>query len=66
MTAADRRTGECRHAPEDTGAHPLGDVLTGRSRTPDAHDITVFDSSGIGLQDLHLGLALLKKTDISL
>ncbi|MFI5698699.1 hypothetical protein ACIA78_01495 [Streptomyces xanthochromogenes] len=32
----------------------------------DDSDITVFDSSGIGLQDLYPGLALLKKMDISL
>ncbi|WP_333776507.1 hypothetical protein [Streptomyces sp. IBSBF 3136] len=32
----------------------------------DDREITVFDSSGIGLQDLCLGLALLKKMDITL
>ncbi|MEV7073978.1 ornithine cyclodeaminase family protein [Streptomyces sp. NPDC093990] len=62
-----RRLGESRHAPADTVLTPLGQVLTGRAegRTA-AGDITVFDSSGIGVQDLYLGLALLEKMDISL
>ncbi|MGC0343540.1 ornithine cyclodeaminase family protein [Streptomyces sp. SLBN-8D4] len=62
-----RRMGESQHAPADTVLTPLGDVLTGRTegRTADG-DITVFDSSGIGGQDLYLGLALLEKMDISL
>lgn len=62
-----RRMGESRHAPADTVLTPLGEVLTGRAegRTADS-DITVFDSSGIGVQDLYLGLALLEKMDISL
>ncbi|MEU9062412.1 ornithine cyclodeaminase family protein [Streptomyces sp. NPDC048430] len=62
-----RRMGESQHAPPGTTLIPLGEVLTERTtgRTHDS-DITVFDSSGIGLQDLYLGLALLKKMDISL
>ncbi|MFI1488849.1 ornithine cyclodeaminase family protein [Streptomyces sp. NPDC020747] len=62
-----RRMGESRHASAQTVLIPLGEVLTQRAtgRTDDS-DITVFDSSGIGLQDLYLGLALLKKMDISL
>ncbi|MGW1996441.1 ornithine cyclodeaminase family protein [Embleya sp. NPDC001921] len=62
-----RRMGESRHAPARTALTPLGEVLTGHAtgRTDD-NDITVFDSSGIGVQDLYLGLALLKKMDISL
>ncbi|MFE7644322.1 ornithine cyclodeaminase family protein [Streptomyces phaeoluteigriseus] len=62
-----RRMGESRHAPARTILTPLGEVLTHRAtgRTADS-DITVFDSSGIGMQDLYLGLALLKKMDISL
>lgn len=57
-----RRQGEFQHAPATADITNLGDVLTGRApgrRDDDA--ITVFDSSGIGLQDLHLGLALLQK-----
>ena len=55
------------HAPADTVLTPLGDVLTGRAegRVADS-DSTVFDSSGIGVQDLYPGLALLEKMDISL
>ncbi|WP_246204267.1 ornithine cyclodeaminase family protein [Streptomyces tailanensis] len=62
-----RRMGESQHAPAQTVLTPLGEVLTQRAtgRTDDS-DITVFDSSGIGAQDLYLGLALLKKMDISL
>ncbi|MFF7566555.1 ornithine cyclodeaminase family protein [Streptomyces pseudovenezuelae] len=62
-----RRMGECRQAPADTVLTPLGEVLTGRAegRTDDS-EITVFDSSGIGVQDLFLGLALLERMDISL
>jgi ornithine cyclodeaminase len=62
-----RRMGETQHAPAGTVLTPLGEVLTGRAegRTADS-DITVFDSSGIGVQDLYLGLALLKKMDITL
>ncbi|MFC9425739.1 ornithine cyclodeaminase family protein [Streptomyces sp. NPDC056987] len=62
-----RRMGESQHAPQDTVLTALGAVLTGRAPGRDANDdITVFDSSGIGLQDLYLGLALLKKMDVAL
>ncbi|MFB7291127.1 ornithine cyclodeaminase family protein [Actinacidiphila glaucinigra] len=62
-----RRMGESQHAPEDTVLIPLGEVLTQRAQGRiDHRDITVFDSSGTGLQDLYLALALLKKMDISL
>ncbi len=53
--------GEFQHAPADTRPTALGDVLAGRApgrSSPD--DVTVFDSSGIALQDLHLGMALLR------
>jgi ornithine cyclodeaminase len=61
-----RRMGESQHAPATTVLTPLGEVLIGRTTGRiDDSDITVFDSSGIGLQDLYLGLALLKKMDIS-
>ncbi|PAZ12549.1 ornithine cyclodeaminase family protein [Streptomyces sp. SA15] len=62
-----RRMGESQHAPAATVLTPLGEVLTHRAegRTGDS-DITLFDSSGIGLQDLYMGLALLQKMDISL
>ncbi|MFF7171398.1 ornithine cyclodeaminase family protein [Streptomyces pseudovenezuelae] len=62
-----RRMGECGQAPADTVLTPLAEVLTGRAegRTDDS-EITLFDSSGIGVQDLFLGLALLERMDISL
>ncbi|MFF1767950.1 hypothetical protein [Streptomyces sp. NPDC058249] len=62
-----RRLGESRHAPKDTALTPLGEVLTGRAagRGRDS-DVTIFDSSGIGLQDLYLGLALLEKMEVAL
>ncbi|MFI9008047.1 ornithine cyclodeaminase family protein [Actinosynnema sp. NPDC053489] len=52
--------GEFQHLPQ---ARPtaLGDVLAGRApgrTSPD--EVTVFDSSGIALQDLHLAVALLR------
>ncbi|WP_084144789.1 ornithine cyclodeaminase family protein [Amycolatopsis jejuensis] len=64
LTAQSRQFGELQHAPDDVPLTQLGDVLTGRApgrRSPE--DITVFDSSGIGLQDLYLGLALLDRLD---
>ncbi|MFE1312843.1 ornithine cyclodeaminase family protein [Streptomyces sp. NPDC058755] len=61
-----RRMGESQHAPQETVLTPLGQVLTGRVAGRADDDITVFDSSGIGLQDLYLGLALLKKLDMTL
>ncbi|MFJ8743610.1 hypothetical protein ACIRL2_30060 [Embleya sp. NPDC127516] len=62
-----RRLGESRHSPARTVLTPLGEVLTGHpTGRIDDNDITAFDSSGIGVQDLYPGLALLKKTDISL
>jgi ornithine cyclodeaminase len=57
-----RRLGEFQHAPATAALTTLGDVLTGRAPgRQDADAVTIFDSSGIGLQDLHLGLALLQK-----
>ncbi|MFB6710328.1 ornithine cyclodeaminase family protein [Streptomyces sp. NPDC056333] len=61
------RMGESQHAPEDAVLTALGDVLTARaSGRDDGDDVTAFDSSGIGPQDLYLGLALLKKMDVAL
>ncbi|MFC7895490.1 ornithine cyclodeaminase family protein [Streptomyces sp. NPDC057381] len=62
-----RRMGESQHAPADTILTPLGEVLLGHAAgRRDASDVTIFDSSGIGLQDLYLGLALLERMDVSL
>ncbi|WP_219717576.1 ornithine cyclodeaminase family protein [Zhihengliuella halotolerans] len=62
-----RRVGEFQHAPVESELIMLGDVLTARApgRTEE-REITVFDSSGIGLQDLYLGLALLERKGTSL
>lgn len=62
-----RSLGEFKHAPESAEITALGEVLLGTSpgrRTPEA--ITVFDSSGFGLQDLYLGLAIMEKKGIAL
>ncbi|GAA1257958.1 hypothetical protein GCM10009646_52480 [Streptomyces aureus] len=62
-----RRMGESQHAPADAVLTALGDILTARTPGRDGgDDVTVFDSSGIGLQNLYLGLALLKKMDVAL
>lgn len=59
--------GEFQHVAADVAAGKLpltaiGDVLAGRARgrTSDGQ-ITVFDSSGIALQDLHVGHAVLRR-----
>ncbi|MFD4652432.1 hypothetical protein [Streptomyces sp. NPDC058441] len=62
-----RRMGESQHAPAHAVLTALGDILTARAPGRDGgDDVTVFDSSGIGLQNLYLGLALLKKMDVAL
>lgn len=62
-----RTLGEFKHVPDSTAVTALGKVIhdssLGRSS---AEAITVFDSSGFGLQDLYLGLALLEKKGIAL
>jgi len=61
LPAQSTTIGEFQHA-GDSEITALGDVLTGRApgrRSPDA--ITVFDSSGIALQDLYIATALLEK-----
>ncbi|MEU5226803.1 hypothetical protein AB0G55_29880 [Streptomyces toyocaensis] len=53
-----------QHAQADAPVTQLGDVLTGRaSGRRSLEDVTLFDSSGIGLLDLYLGLALLDRLD---
>ncbi|MFJ6675789.1 ornithine cyclodeaminase family protein [Actinosynnema sp. NPDC091369] len=57
--------GEFQHVP-DARPTALGDVLAGRAAgRSSADEVTVFDSSGIALQDLHLGLALLRAAGVS-
>jgi ornithine cyclodeaminase/alanine dehydrogenase-like protein (mu-crystallin family) len=57
-----RAIGEFQHAPEEVILTAIGDVLSGAHpgrRSPD--EITVFDSSGLSLQDLHVGRHLSAK-----
>ncbi|GGP82779.1 ornithine cyclodeaminase family protein [Saccharothrix coeruleofusca] len=59
--AQSREIGEFQHAPAHAEPTALGHVLSGRSPgRRSADEITVFDSSGIGLQDLFLAVALLE------
>lgn len=55
------RIGEFQHAPSGCTLTALGSVLsnTARGRTS-AQDVTVFDSSGLSLQDLFIGAAILQ------
>ena len=56
-----RVVGEFQHAPADARLTAIGQVLTGSApgRT-DPSDITVFDSSGVSLQDLFIAEAILR------
>jgi ornithine cyclodeaminase len=57
-----RAIGEFQHAPEEAILTAIGDVLSGvhpGRRAPD--EITVFDSSGLSLQDLYVARHLLAK-----
>lgn len=61
LPAQSTTIGEFQHA-GDREVTAIGDVLTGKApgrRSPDA--ITVFDSSGIALQDLYIATALLEQ-----
>lgn len=58
--AQSRRIGEFQHVPSDTPITPIGEVLAGRQRGRcSADEITVFDSSGLSVQDLYIGSYLL-------
>lgn len=62
-----RREGEFQHAPLHAPLTTLGAVLTGVAAGRTAPDqVTVFDSSGFGLQDLALAVAILDKLGIRL
>lgn len=56
-----RRIGEFQHAPSDVPVVAIGDVLCGRhaGRTDDG-SITVFDSSGVSIQDLYIAQRIIK------
>ena len=56
------RIGEFQHAPTDAKITAIGAVLTGAATGRQAReDITIFDSSGISLQDLHMAQAVLDR-----
>nr|BFE59009.1 ornithine cyclodeaminase family protein [Dactylosporangium thailandense] len=60
LPAQSRRIGEFQHA-AGLDVTAIGDVLTGRAiGRVEPEDITVFDSSGIALQDLFIAEALLR------
>lgn len=55
-----RRIGEFQHCDAQATLTAIGDVIGGKApgrRSP--HDITLFDSSGISIQDLYIGQRLL-------
>jgi ornithine cyclodeaminase len=56
-----RRIGEFQHADAKVQLTAIGDVLSGKARgRVSADDITIFDSSGISLQDLYIAQAIIK------
>lgn len=57
-----RAIGEFQHAPSEVVITAIGEVLNGRhpGRTSN-DDITIFDSSGLSVQDLFIGKAILEK-----
>jgi ornithine cyclodeaminase len=65
LPAQSRALGEFKHVPSSVEITPLGAVITGAhpGRTSD-DEITVFDSSGTGVQDVVLGTHLLRKKGI--
>ncbi|WP_236304839.1 ornithine cyclodeaminase family protein [Dickeya zeae] len=55
-----RRIGEFQHADDDKTVFAIGDVLAGKiSGREAASDITVFDSSGLAIQDLYIAQAVI-------
>ncbi|MBF8460290.1 ornithine cyclodeaminase family protein [Klebsiella michiganensis] len=65
LPSQSRRIGEFQHAPGDTEVIAIGDVLTGRAEGRTVNDdITIFDSSGLSVQDLYIAKALLELWDL--
>lgn len=59
-----RTIGEFQHASPDLPVVMIGDVLAGRANGRlDASQITVFDSSGLSLQDLYIARSILTRLD---
>jgi len=66
LPSQSRVIGEFQHAPEGTDLVAIGEVLAGRhpGRLSD-QEITIFDSSGLSIQDLYIARAVLAKRDLS-
>lgn len=61
LPSQSRAIGEFQHAPPGAPIVAIGDVLAGRTAgRSSAEEITVFDSSGISLQDLYIAEAVLE------
>jgi ornithine cyclodeaminase len=59
-----RSIGELQHAPADAVLTPLGEVLYGRHPGRRSNEeITIFDSSGLSLQDLYIARHLLARRE---
>lgn len=64
LPAQSRTIGEFQHAPSSVEVIAIGDVLAGRKSGRDSKDeITIFDSSGIALQDLFVAESLARVLD---
>ena len=60
------RIGEFQHVPIDAVLTAIGAVLSGGASGRQSDDeITIFDSSGISLQDLHMAKAILDATGVA-
>jgi ornithine cyclodeaminase len=57
-----RRIGEFQHAGANVQLTAIGDVLSGKTTgRVSAEDITIFDSSGLSLQDRYIARAIIKR-----
>ncbi len=60
LPAQARAIGEFQHAPENAHLTAIGSVITGKAQGRlTEQDITVFDSSGLSIQDLYIGRCIL-------
>jgi ornithine cyclodeaminase len=64
LSAQSRMIGEFQHAPDEKELIAIGDVLTGQAEgRQDPNDITIFDSSGLSVQDLFVAQAILTRVE---
>jgi ornithine cyclodeaminase len=62
-----RRIGEFQHASPDAAITAIGSVLDGSAQgRASGHDITIFDSSGLAIQDLYIALELKARHEVNL